>query len=51
MRIAYVCLDPGVPVFGRKGSSVHCQEIMRAFQQRGSEIELFATRLGDDVPG
>lgn len=50
MRLAYVCLDPGVPVFGRKGSSIHCQEIMRAFQRRGHEIELFAKRLGDDVP-
>ena len=50
MRIAYVCLDPGVPVFGRKGSSIHCQEVMRAFQERGDEVELFATRLGTDVP-
>lgn len=50
MRLAYVCLDPGVPVFGRKGSSIHCQEIMRAFEQRGYKVELFAKRLGDDVP-
>jgi len=50
MRVAYVCLDPGVPVFGRKGSSVHCQEVMRALQKRGFDIELFGTRLGDDVP-
>ena len=50
MRVAYVCLDPGVPVFGRKGSSVHCQEVMRALRQRGFEIELFATKMGQDVP-
>ena len=50
MRVAYVCLDPGVPVFGRKGSSVHCQEVIRALRQRGFDVELFATRLGDDVP-
>jgi glycosyltransferase involved in cell wall biosynthesis len=51
MRVAYVCLDPGVPVFGRKGSSIHCQEMMRAFQHRGDEVELFAVRMGTDVPG
>lgn len=50
MRIAYVCLDPGVPVFGRKGSSIHCQEVIRTFLQFGFEVELFARRLGDDVP-
>ncbi len=50
MRLAYVCLDPGVPVFGRKGSSVHCQEVIRTLIQRGFEVELFATRLGKDVP-
>ena len=25
MRVSYVCLDPGVPVFGAKGASVHVQ--------------------------
>ncbi len=50
MRIAYVCLDPGVPIFGRKGCSIHCQEIIRALRQRGHVVELFATRLGADVP-
>lgn len=50
MRLAYVCLDPGVPVFGRKGCSVHCQEVIRALQHRGYEVEVFATRLGNDVP-
>lgn len=50
MRVAYVCLDPGVPVFGRKGCSIHCQEVMRALIQRGYQIDLFACRLGDDIP-
>ena len=27
MRIAYICADPGVPVFGTKGSTLHVQEI------------------------
>ena len=29
MRLAYVSADPGVPVFGRKGCSVHVQEVVR----------------------
>ena len=32
MRIAYVCADRGVPVFGRKGCSIHVQEMIRAFR-------------------
>jgi glycosyltransferase involved in cell wall biosynthesis len=50
MRIAYVCADAGVPVFGSKGSSVHVQEIIRAFIKRGARIELFAGRLGGEPP-
>jgi starch synthase len=50
MRLAYVCADPGVPVFGTKGASVHVQEILRAWRARGAEVRLYATRVGDDVP-
>lgn len=41
-RIAYVCADPGVPVLGSKGCSVHVQEMLRALSRRGVEIDLFA---------
>lgn len=50
MRLAYVCLDPGVPVFGCKGCSVHAQEVIREFRKRGWEVELFAARLGRETP-
>jgi glycosyltransferase involved in cell wall biosynthesis len=50
MRIAYVCADPGVPVFGRKGCSIHVQEVIRGLRRHGAEIELFATRLGGEPP-
>jgi len=46
VRIAYVCADAGVPVFGTKGCSIHVQEVIRALRGRGAEIELFATNLG-----
>ncbi len=48
MKIAYVCADPGVPVFGRKGSSVHVTEMLTALQKRASHVTLFATRFSDD---
>ena len=44
MRIAYVCADPGVPVFGRKGASVHVQEVVRALAA-SAEVVLFAARM------
>jgi glycosyltransferase involved in cell wall biosynthesis len=50
MRIAYVCADPGVPVFGWKGSSVHVQEVIRALVGQGHQIELFATRWEGAAP-
>jgi glycosyltransferase involved in cell wall biosynthesis len=50
MHIAYVCADPGVPVFGCKGASVHVQEVIRALSRRGAHVELFATRIGGAAP-
>lgn len=49
MRIAYVCADPGVPVDGHKGASVHVQEVIRAFLRYGAQVDLFAARL-DGLP-
>src|SRR5204863_419096 len=50
MRIAYVCADPGVPVFGRKGCSVHVQEMLRALQGRGALVDVFAARVDEAPP-
>lgn len=50
MRIAYVCADPGVPVFGRKGSSVHAQGVLAALVRSGAAVEVFASRLGGEPP-
>lgn len=49
-RAAYVCADAGVPVFGRKGCSIHVQEVLRGLGRRGVGLDLFATRLGGDFP-
>ncbi|GAB16277.1 hypothetical protein ARGLB_116_00190 [Arthrobacter globiformis NBRC 12137] len=50
MRVAYVCADPGVPVFGTKGSSVHVQEIVRAWHRAGADVTVYCTRAGTDRP-
>jgi len=46
MRVAYVNADPGVPVFGTKGSSIHLQEVISAFLKRGANVDLFTSRIG-----
>ena len=48
--VAYVCADPGIPVFGTKGASVHIQELVRAWRARGAHVEVYAVRRGDEVP-
>lgn len=50
MRVAYVSADPGVPVFGRNGSSVHVQEVLRGLTRRGASIDLFASRWDGEPP-
>ena len=49
-RAAYVSVDPGVPVFGRKGSSVHVQAVLRELVRAGVEVHVVTTRRGGDVP-
>ncbi len=44
MRIAYVCTDQGIPVFGRKGCSIHVQEVVRAMIRAGASVDLFTPR-------
>lgn len=50
LRVAYVSVDPGVPVHGTKGASVHVQELLRAWRARGADVRLYCTRTGDHVP-
>lgn len=50
MRIAYVCADAGVPVFGHKGCSVHVQEVLGALRDAGADLCLFAAHAGGPPP-
>lgn len=50
MKVAYVCMDPGVPVFGHKGCSIHVQEVIRSLLRQDAQVDLFACRLGGEIP-
>ena len=50
MRVAYVCADGGVPVFGTKGAANHVRAVVRALRRRGAEVTLFAARTGGAPP-
>lgn len=50
MRVAYICADPGIPVFGTKGASVHVQEVVKGMLQKGLDVTLFARRLDGETP-
>ena len=51
MRIAYVTADHGVPVFGRKGASIHVQEMVHAYVGLGHEVTVFTGRKGGSEEG
>lgn len=50
MRVAYLCADPGIPVLGSKGASIHVQQIVRAFRRRGDDVTVYCTRTGEGSP-
>jgi glycosyltransferase involved in cell wall biosynthesis len=49
MRIAYVCADSGIAVFGEKGASVHITAMADAFQRTGNEVRVLCARRGDGM--
>src|SRR5690349_5536645 len=50
MRIAYVSADLGVPIFGRKGCSIHAQEVLSALLRLGAQVDLFTTSCEGEPP-
>jgi len=49
VRLAYISADPGVPVYGTKGASVHVQEVVRALLRKGVRVTLFTPRIGGEA--
>jgi glycosyltransferase involved in cell wall biosynthesis len=49
-RIAYVSADLGVPIFGRKGCSIHAQEVLTAMMRQGHKVDVFSTSTEGSPP-
>lgn len=52
MRLLYVSADPGVPVFGHKGASVHVRELVTALSAEGARVAIASPRIcpeGDEL--
>ncbi|MCL2768652.1 MAG: glycosyltransferase family 4 protein [Solirubrobacterales bacterium] len=52
MRLLYLSADPGVPVLGHKGASVHLRELCAALVQAGAELHIASPRIepeGDEL--
>ena len=50
MRVAYLLPDPGIPVGGVKGASVHVAEVCRALLEAGAQVRLLAMRAAGEAP-
>jgi glycosyltransferase involved in cell wall biosynthesis len=46
MRLLFLSADPGVPVLGHKGASVHVRELIRAMTELGTEVHVASPRIG-----
>ncbi|MHB1535444.1 MAG: glycosyltransferase family 4 protein [Acidimicrobiales bacterium] len=44
-KIAYVLPDPGIPVGGTKGASVHVESLCAAMGRAGAEVTLYAAKV------
>lgn len=48
MRLLYLSADPGVPVLGHKGASIHLREMCAAFAAAGVEVHVASPRIGPE---
>lgn len=49
MRIGLISMDPGIPVLGGKGASIHLQSMARAFTELGADVTLISPRIEGSV--
>ncbi len=42
MKIVYICADPGIPVLGNKGASVHVREFTNALIELGHQVQIYS---------
>lgn len=53
MRLLYLTADPGIPVLGRKGASVHVRELVCALESAGTSVVVASPRVapeGENLP-
>ncbi|MEN6626534.1 MAG: glycosyltransferase family 4 protein [Candidatus Sumerlaeia bacterium] len=48
MKICYLCADPGIPVFGRKGCSTHVRETCSVLTDLGHQVRLLCSNASGD---
>jgi glycosyltransferase involved in cell wall biosynthesis len=48
MDLLYVCADPGVPLLGHKGASVHVRELVTALRMEGADVTIASPRTGPE---
>jgi len=46
MRVLYLSADPGVPILGHKGASVHVRELVSAMADAGATVRVVSPRIG-----
>jgi glycosyltransferase involved in cell wall biosynthesis len=44
MRLLFLCCDPGIPVLGHKGASVHVRELATALSRFGADVAIASPR-------
>jgi glycosyltransferase involved in cell wall biosynthesis len=45
MRVLFLSADPGVPILGHKGASVHARELIRALVELGADVHVASPRI------
>jgi glycosyltransferase involved in cell wall biosynthesis len=48
MRLLYVSADPGIPILGHKGASVHVRELVTALTAEGADVALASPRIAPE---
>lgn len=51
MKICYLCADPGIPIFGRKGCSTHVRETCATLTALGHDVRLLCSNPEGDRDG
>jgi glycosyltransferase involved in cell wall biosynthesis len=47
-RLLYLSADPGIPIFGHKGASVHTRELVGALAAEGAEVSIASPRIAPE---